>query len=92
MPAIAAWKSLRGAETGNVTPAFWMHPAGVLEVVSVPITLGLDRPEILGTLSIGYLLNAQRAAQFKALTGAVLVLLAVAVALRALWAFREERR
>ena len=58
------------AADGNVTPAFWMHPAGVLEVVSVPITLGLDRPEILGTLSIGYLLDDQRAAQFKALTGA----------------------
>jgi signal transduction histidine kinase len=58
------------AADGNVTPAFWIHPAGVLEVVSVPITLGLDRPEILGTLSIGYLLDDQRAAQFKALTGA----------------------
>lgn len=58
------------AADGSGTPAFWMHPAGVLEVVSVPITLGLDRPEILGTLSIGYLLDDRRAAQFKALTGA----------------------
>ena len=56
--------------TATATPAFWTHPAGVLEVVSVPITLGLDRPEILGTLSIGYLLDDRRAAQFKALTGA----------------------
>ncbi len=55
---------------GYATPAFWTHPAGVLEVVSVPITLGLDRPEILGTLSIGHLLDDRRAAQFKALTGA----------------------
>ena len=51
-------------------PAFWTHPAGVLEVVSVPITLGLDRPELLGMLSLGYLLDDRRAAQFKALTGA----------------------
>ncbi len=58
------------ASEGAATPAFWPHPAGVLEVVSVPITLGLDRPEILGTLSIGYLLDDRRAAQFKALTGA----------------------
>jgi signal transduction histidine kinase len=50
--------------------AFWSHPAGVLEVVSVPITLGLDRPELLGTLSIGYLLDDRRAAQFKEWTGA----------------------
>jgi signal transduction histidine kinase len=58
------------AADASGTPAFWMHPAGVLEVVSVPITLGLDRPEILGILSIGYLLDDRRAAQFKALTGA----------------------
>ena len=58
------------AADGSATPAFWPHPAGVLEVVSVPITLGLDRPELLGTLSIGYLLDDRRAAQFKALTGA----------------------
>ena len=53
-----------------MTPAFWPHPSGVLEVVSVPVTLGLERPEMLGTLSIGYLLDDRRAAQFKALTGA----------------------
>lgn len=47
--------------------AFWLHPAGVLEVVSVPVPLG---PEILGTLSIGTLLDDRRAAQFKALSGA----------------------
>ncbi|HEX8027516.1 MAG TPA: ATP-binding protein [Vicinamibacterales bacterium] len=51
-------------------PMFWAHPAGVLEVVSVPITIGLDRPDILGVLSVGYLLDERRAAQFKALTGA----------------------
>ncbi|HEX4912424.1 MAG TPA: ATP-binding protein [Vicinamibacterales bacterium] len=49
------------------TPAFWLHPAGVLEVVSVPVPLG---PEFLGVLSIGTLLDDRRAAQFKALSGA----------------------
>jgi signal transduction histidine kinase len=48
-------------------PAFWLHPAGVLEVVSVPVPLG---PEFLGVLSIGTLLDDRRAAQFKALSGA----------------------
>jgi signal transduction histidine kinase len=48
-------------------PAFWLHPAGVLEVVSVPVPLG---PELLGVLSIGTLLDDRRAAQFKALSGA----------------------
>ena len=42
----------------------------MLEVVSVPVTLGLDRPDVLGVLSVGYLLDDRRAAQFKALTGA----------------------
>jgi len=55
---------------GKLAPLFWPHPSGVLEVVSVPVTLGLDRPEFLGTLTLGYLLDERRAAQFKTLTGA----------------------
>jgi signal transduction histidine kinase len=51
-------------------PAFQPHARGVLEVVSVPITVDLDRPERLGLLSVGYLLDDRRAAQFKSLTGA----------------------
>ena len=58
------------ASDGKGAATFWVHPSGVLEVVSVPITIGLDRPELLGVLSIGYLLDERRAAQFKALTGA----------------------
>ena len=37
-------------------------PTGVLQVVSVPVTIGLDRPEVLGTLTVGYLLDDERAA------------------------------
>jgi signal transduction histidine kinase len=55
---------------GHLTPAFGAHPSGVLEVVSVPVTLGLEAPEMLGTLTLGYLLDDRRAAQFKSLTGA----------------------
>ena len=58
------------ASDGRGAATFWVHPSGVLEVVSVPVTIGLDSPELLGVLSIGYLLNDRRAAQFKALTGA----------------------
>jgi signal transduction histidine kinase len=58
------------ASSGKSTPAFWPHPSGILEVVSVPITIGLDRPDILGVLSVGYLLDERRATQFKSLTGA----------------------
>jgi signal transduction histidine kinase len=43
---------------------------GVLQLVSVPVSIGLDRPEQLGTLTVGYLLDDERAASFKASTGA----------------------
>ncbi len=69
-PVSSASNDLQRALDGQVTPAFWLHPRGVMEVVSVPVTLGLERPEVLGVLSVGYLLDDRRAAQFKALTGA----------------------
>jgi signal transduction histidine kinase len=69
-PAARGSADVALALDGKVSPAFWGHPAGVLEVVSVPITLGLERPEVLGVLSVGYLLDERRAAQFKSLTGA----------------------
>jgi signal transduction histidine kinase len=58
------------ARAGAPAMTFWPHPTGVLQVVSVPVTIGLDRPELLGTLTVGYLLGDERAASFKALTGA----------------------
>ncbi|OFW41029.1 MAG: hypothetical protein A3J29_13570 [Acidobacteria bacterium RIFCSPLOWO2_12_FULL_67_14b] len=61
---------LQLAMDGVVSPAFWPHARGVLEVVSVPVTVGIERPDILGVLSLGYLLDDGRAAQFKLLTGA----------------------
>ncbi len=69
-PGAAPADAPPGLDEGKATPAFWLHPRGVLEVVSVPVMLGLDRPELLGTLSIGTLLDDRRAAQFKSLTGA----------------------
>jgi signal transduction histidine kinase len=44
--------------------------SGVLQLVTVPVTIGLDRPEQLGTLTVGYLLDDARANTFKASTGA----------------------
>lgn len=44
--------------------------SGVLEVVTVPVFIGLERPDVLGTLTVGYLLDDERAEVFKALTGA----------------------
>ena len=69
LTSIVPARQVPDADT-KAQPSFWAHPAGVLEVVSVPITIGLDRPDVLGVLSVGYLLDDRRAAQFKALTGA----------------------
>lgn len=69
-PATGDHPDVMQALEGRVTRAFWLHPAGVLEVVSVPVTRDLDFPEVLGVLSLGTLLDDRRAAQFKALAGA----------------------
>jgi signal transduction histidine kinase len=55
---------------GRVLADIGGSESGVLQVVSVPVTIGLDQPEQLGTLTIGYLLDDDRAASFKAATGA----------------------
>ena len=41
---------------------------GVLQVVTVPVTIGADPPEVLGTMSAGFLLNRSRAAELGRLT------------------------
>ncbi len=69
-PASHGRDDLAPALDGQTVPGFWLHPRGVLEVVSVPVVIGLERPEVLGVLTVGSLLDDHRAAQFKALTGA----------------------
>jgi signal transduction histidine kinase len=59
--------SVRRALNGELALAHWAHPGGVMQVVSVPVTVGT---ELLGSLTVGYLLDHTRAAQFKELTGA----------------------
>jgi signal transduction histidine kinase len=67
---IADAPAVSRARRGAASAAFWPHPKGVLQVVSVPVTIGIERPELLGTLTLGYLLDNDRAASFKAVTGA----------------------
>jgi signal transduction histidine kinase len=59
--------SVRKALGGGVALAHVPHPRGVMQVVSVPVMVG---SELLGSLTVGYLLDKMRAEQFKALTGA----------------------
>jgi signal transduction histidine kinase len=42
---------------------------GMLQLVTVPITIGLTHPEILGTLSVGFRLDGALAARLKESTG-----------------------
>jgi signal transduction histidine kinase len=49
--------------------SFWPHPAGVLQLVTVPVTIDLERPERLGLLTMGFLLDRPRAEELRRLTG-----------------------
>lgn len=60
--------SVRRALGGLESAAFWPHRSGLLQMVTVPIALGRDTPDILGTLSAGFLLDDRRAEEFKRLT------------------------
>ena len=62
LPGIS--QALSGSQSSN----FWLAPNGVLQVVTVPIAIGIGSPEILGTLSVGFLFDDELAAQFKSLT------------------------
>jgi len=67
--AVSALPSVRAALTGMGGVSFWSHPAGILQVLSVPITVGRDPVEMVGTFSLGFLMDRARAADFKELTG-----------------------
>jgi signal transduction histidine kinase len=57
--------ALAGQQGGGLLP----QPDGVLQLVTVPIALGRTDPEILGSLSVGFLLDDAFAAQLKTITG-----------------------
>ncbi len=57
--------ALRGQEGFGLLP----QPDGMLQLVTVPILIGLKQPEILGTVSVGFLLDNALAAQLKEITG-----------------------
>jgi signal transduction histidine kinase len=66
---VAGLEGVRAALTGREAVSFWPAPGGVREVVSVPILLlGPAGPELLGTVSVGFALDARAAARLKSLT------------------------
>ncbi len=62
---LAIHDALGGHENVGMVP----QPNGILQVVTVPVTLDRPREEILGTLSAGFLLDDTLAAQLKQITG-----------------------
>ena len=47
----------------------WPHDRGVLQIVSVPVFVGRDNPDVFGRLSVGFLLDDALAQQFRDVTG-----------------------
>jgi signal transduction histidine kinase len=64
----ASLPGVRTASKGLETSSFWPHRGGILQVVTVPILIGLQQPEILGTLSVGFSLDNSSANRFRSLT------------------------
>ena len=65
----SALPSVAAAIGGAASSSFRPHPDGVLQVLSVPITVGGEPASIAGTLSIGFLLDGAVASDFRELTG-----------------------
>jgi signal transduction histidine kinase len=57
--------SVAEALLGRESVSYRAHPDGVLEVVTVPITL---QPQVIGSLSVGFLFDRRRAEQFRRAT------------------------
>src|SRR2546422_1577970 len=68
--AIAANQpSVRDALAGHDSLSLLPQPNGILQIVTVPVALERPHPEMLGTLSAGFLLDDALAKQLKQITG-----------------------
>jgi signal transduction histidine kinase len=68
VPALRATRD--GVAAVDEVSAFLPDPRGLLQVVSVPILLGVEAPEVLGRLTVGFFMDDRLANQFKGVTGA----------------------
>lgn len=53
--------AVREARAGREAVSFRPHPRGVMQVVTVPISIDQPTPEILGTLSLGFVMDDELA-------------------------------
>jgi signal transduction histidine kinase len=65
LEAIGQLPEIKTALAGKENSGVWAQSNGALQVVSVPVAIGLDRPELMGTLTVGYRLDDALAEQFK---------------------------
>lgn len=66
---VAAQPAVKAAIAGHEGVSLLPQPDGILHLVTVPMSVGLAQPDILGTLSVGFLLDDVFALQLKQLTG-----------------------
>lgn len=69
----ASEQAIRNALEGRETVSLWPSEGGVLQVVTVPISLGVASPQVLGALAVGFLLDDALAGQLKGVTGSDVV-------------------
>jgi signal transduction histidine kinase len=66
---VASQRGVKSALSGHESVSLLPQPDGVLHLITVPMSVGLAQPDILGTLSVGFLLGDMFAGQLKQLTG-----------------------
>ncbi|HUK35738.1 MAG TPA: ATP-binding protein [Vicinamibacterales bacterium] len=66
---LAGHAAVKNGLVGRETVSLLPQPHGILQVVTVPISLFQTQPQILGTLSAGFLLDDTLAARLKEITG-----------------------
>jgi signal transduction histidine kinase len=66
---VAGQPAMRVALTGKESYSLLAQPAGILQIVTVPIAVGSAQPDILGALAVGFLFDDSLAEQLKQITG-----------------------
>lgn len=65
---VANQPAIHGGLTGKEGVSILPQPDGMIQLVTVPVYVGVARPDILGTLSVGFMLDNALAAQLKQTT------------------------
>jgi signal transduction histidine kinase len=66
---VSSQPAVRAAIAGHESVSLLPQPDGILQLITIPMSVGIAHPDILGTLSVGFLLDDTFAGQLKQLTG-----------------------